>query len=168
MSSLLSGNLEGEKICFSSTPLYHLSDHQDVDAHIELSNHGCSDILLIHLIMILIHSLSIFLSHWPLTINILMKWKPLKLSRHFSVSRWLCQVLATLSLVPLLIRKQLNHPRLLITLLFALKMNLIYSFHILHQNHMILSLMHYMSHTQQVTLWNECFSLSSCFLICQD
>ena len=97
---------------------------------------------LIHLITMLIHMLLIFLGHRSLTIYLMMKWKPLKLSRHFSPSWWLCQVLTVLTSVLLPIINLLKHPRLLITLLFSLKINLVYIFHILRLNHMITSLMH--------------------------
>lgn len=43
-----------------------------------------------HPITILIHMISIFPSHQCLMIHLLMKWKLLKLSRHFSASWWLC------------------------------------------------------------------------------
>lgn len=89
---------------------------------LEFSDHGCCDLF--------IHSfdhdfdLSIFfilLSHRFLMAHLLMNCKLLKLSRHFSMSGWLCQVLIALRLVPLLIINLLNLPRPLITLLFRLK-----------------------------------------------
>lgn len=41
LASFLSGNSEDEKLCFSSTPSCDSSDREDVDVHIEFSNHGC-------------------------------------------------------------------------------------------------------------------------------
>lgn len=102
---------------------------------------------LTHSITMLIHLSLIFLSHRYLMKYMLMKWKPLKLSRHFSPSWWLCQVLVALKTVPPPIINLLNDPRLLITLLFSLKINMIYKSHILHQNITILSLMYWRSHT---------------------
>lgn len=40
----------------------------------------------LRLITMLIHLLSIFLSHWTSIIYLLTKWKPHRLSRHFSLS----------------------------------------------------------------------------------
>lgn len=44
LSSFLSGNSEGEKNCFSSTPLEDSSDHEDADIHLEFSNQVCHDL----------------------------------------------------------------------------------------------------------------------------
>jgi len=43
ISSIFCENAEGEHSCFSSTPLYDSSDHEDVDEHIEFLDHGCHD-----------------------------------------------------------------------------------------------------------------------------
>lgn len=94
-----------------------------------------------------------------------MKWKHRKLSRHFSLTWWLCQVLAVLRSIPLQIKKLLKHPRLLFTLLFTLKINLIHRIHIVHLNHMIPSLMHWRNHTQWALLLNVSCLYFSCFLI---
>lgn len=83
---------------------------------------------LVHSNMMLIHLFFIFLSHRSLMKHMLAKWKPLKLSRHFFLAN---EALAALRMITLLIINLLKHPRLLITLLFALKVNLIYIFHIL-------------------------------------
>lgn len=49
----------------------------------------------------LIFPLSIFLSHWFFMIYLLLICNFRKMSRHFSLSWWLCQVLLALSLVPI-------------------------------------------------------------------
>lgn len=41
--------------------------------------------VIFHLTMMLIHSLLIFLIHWSPMFYLLMKWKPCRLSRHFSL-----------------------------------------------------------------------------------
>lgn len=64
--------------------------------------------VLLHLIMILIHLLLIFLSCWSLMIYLFMKWKPHRLSRHFSLRWWLCQARTVLRSVPLLIENFWN------------------------------------------------------------
>ena len=43
LSSVIFGNSEGENFCFSSTPLYDSSDHEDANVH-EFSNRGCRDL----------------------------------------------------------------------------------------------------------------------------
>lgn len=75
-------------------------------------------------------------------------------------------MLNVLRLVPLSIKISLNHPRLLIILSCALKINLICKFYILYHNHMILSLMHWRNHTQWSLFLNISFLPFSCFLIC--
>lgn len=104
--------------------------------------------LLLHSITVLIHLLLIFLSHQSLMVYPLTKWKHLKILRHFIPSQWLCQILIVLMSVLLSIKNLLRQLRLLITLLFALKINLVYRFHILDVNHMIISLIHWRNHTQ--------------------
>ena len=44
ISSAISKNVEGEHSCFSSTPLYNSSDHEDANKHIKFSDHGCRDL----------------------------------------------------------------------------------------------------------------------------
>lgn len=44
LSSFLSGNLGGEIFCFSSTPLYDSSGHEDANVHFEFSKCGCCDL----------------------------------------------------------------------------------------------------------------------------
>ena len=44
ISSVFFENVDGEHFCFSSTPLYDSSDHEDTDEHIEFSDHGCCDL----------------------------------------------------------------------------------------------------------------------------
>lgn len=44
LSSVISGNAEGEHSCLSSTPLHDLSNHEDVDQHLEFSDRGCHDL----------------------------------------------------------------------------------------------------------------------------
>jgi len=77
-----------------------------------------------HPIMMLIHLLLIHLSHWSMKIHLSTKSKPHRLSRNFSWSRWLCQALAILRMVSLPIRKFFKHSRLLITHMYAFKINL--------------------------------------------
>lgn len=98
--------------------------------------------VILHLIMMLIHSLLIYLSHWSLMIYILIEWKPFWLSRYFCLGRWLCQVLVVLRLVPLPIRKFVKHSRLVITHLSTLKINPTHRFHFHYSNDMIPLLMH--------------------------
>jgi len=43
LSPLNSKSSEGE-FCFSSTPLYDSTNHEDVDVHLEFFDHGCRDI----------------------------------------------------------------------------------------------------------------------------
>ena len=43
-TSFISRNLEVEKLCFSSTPMYDSLDHEDADAHLEFSDRGCRDL----------------------------------------------------------------------------------------------------------------------------
>ena len=74
--------------------------------------------------MIMILSQLIFWSHFFMMIYLTMKSKHPRLSRHFCLSWWLCQALAMLRLVSISIKKFYNHPRLLITHLYALKINL--------------------------------------------
>jgi len=88
--------------------------------------------LLLHLIMMLIPSLLIYLRHWSTMIYMSMKSKPPRFPRHFSLSWWLCEVLAILRFVSLLIRKLLKHARLLITLCFAFNINPTIRLHFLH------------------------------------
>lgn len=44
LSSFISRNLECGNFCFSSTPLYDSSDHEDDDVNFKFSSHGCGDI----------------------------------------------------------------------------------------------------------------------------
>lgn len=62
-----------------------------------------------HLIMLLIQSLLIYIRHWSTMIYLSTKSKPLRLSRSFSPSWWLCQDLTILGLVSLPVRKLLKH-----------------------------------------------------------
>jgi len=117
-----------------------------------------------HQIMMLIHSLLIHLSHWFTNIHLPMKYKPHKISRNFSASWWLCQALVVLGLVSLLTKKLFKHSRLLMTHLYALKINLTLIFYFLHSNYMILSLMHWRNLTQQAHLHNISGLPFSCFL----
>jgi len=43
-SSAFSRNIDGEHSCFSSTPLYDSSNHEDADKHLEFYDRGCHDI----------------------------------------------------------------------------------------------------------------------------
>lgn len=44
LSSIFLENIEGEHLCFSSTPLLDSSNHEDVDEHLEFSNLSCCDL----------------------------------------------------------------------------------------------------------------------------
>ena len=104
----------------SRLPLYPI--HQFLRMPTNISNFLILVILIYslpHLIMTLIPSLLIYPRHWSTMIYLSTKLKPLRLSRHFSLSWWLCQALAVLRLASLLVRKFLKHSRLLITLCFA-------------------------------------------------
>ena len=107
-----------------------------------------------NLIMMLIHSLLIRLNHYSTMIHLSTKSKPRRLSRHFSLSWWLCRAFTVLRLVSLLIRKFFKHSRLLITHLYALKINLTLRFYFLHSNYMIPTLMHWRNLTDQAQLHN--------------
>jgi len=78
-----------------------------------------------------------------------MKLKHPRLSRHFSASWWLCQALALVGLVSLPIMKLFNHPRLVITHLYALRIHITHRSYFLHSNGMIPSLMHWRNLTLQ-------------------
>lgn len=122
--------------------------------------------VLLHFITMLIHSLLIFISHWSLMIYLLTEWKPRRMSRHFSLGRWLCQALVVLRLVPLLIKKNSKHPRFLITLCFTLKINQTPIFRFLHFDHMIPLLKIWRNITQRAHLQSiSCWSFS-CSLGC--
>ena len=43
-SSTFSWNIEGEFVCFSSTPPFDSSDHEDVDEIIDFADHSCRDL----------------------------------------------------------------------------------------------------------------------------
>jgi len=43
ISSTFSRNIEGEHSCFSYTPLYDSSNHEDVNEHPKFSHHYCRD-----------------------------------------------------------------------------------------------------------------------------
>lgn len=118
--------------------------------------------LLIHLIMILIFPLLVFLSQRPLMIYLLMIWNFYKLSRHFSTSKWLFQVLVVLRSVPIPIRTLIYLSRPLITPPHILKIILYHNFFILHFHCTILSLSYWRSHTWRARLQNESFLLSLC------
>lgn len=124
--------------------------------------------ILIQLITMLIHSLLICLSHFSLMIYLLKKWKPRRLSKHFSLRLWLSQALTVLRLVPLLIRKFEKLLRLLITHLYALNINPIHKFRFLHRNHMIPSPMHWRNHSEEPHLQGISCLFFSCFLVCRD
>jgi len=81
-------------------------------------------------------------------------WNPPRLSRHFSMSWWLCQALAILRLVSLPFNKLLKHSRLLITLWFSLKMNQTPRFWFLHLSYTIPSLMSWRNPTQRAHMHN--------------
>lgn len=70
----------------------------------------------------------------------MMKLKHPRLSRHFSPRWWLCQAISLLGLVSLLIRKSFNHPRLLITHVYALKIDITHRSCFVHLNYTIPSL----------------------------
>lgn len=75
------------EICVSHQPLYMIFQIMRMSMYI--SNFLVVVVViffLIHLITIMIHLLLIFLSRQSLMIYKLKKWKPLKLSRHFSLS----------------------------------------------------------------------------------
>ena len=44
LPSFLSTNLEGEQLCFSSTPLYYSSDHEDTNEVIDFTDHSYHDL----------------------------------------------------------------------------------------------------------------------------
>jgi len=46
LSFFVPKNEEGGHSCFSSTPLYDSSDHEDVDEHLEFFYHGCHDLFI--------------------------------------------------------------------------------------------------------------------------
>ena len=80
---------------------------------------------------------------------LMMKLKHPRLSTHFSLSCWLCQALTLLGLVSLPIMKLFNHPRLLITHMYELKIHLTHILHFLHSNCTIPLLTHWRSLTLQ-------------------
>jgi len=43
-SPAFSRNIEGEFVCFSSTPLFDSSDHEDANEIIDFSDHSCRDL----------------------------------------------------------------------------------------------------------------------------
>lgn len=143
LSFFLSGNSEGEKLSFSTTPLYDSLDDEDVDAHLEFSDRACREIFT-HSFDHNVDSLAIDISK-PLVFGDLPS-DEVETPQDFDALQpesMVCQVLTVLRSILLLIINLLKHPRLLITLLFALKINLIHRLHILHQNHMIIALMHW-------------------------
>lgn len=95
-----------------------------------------------HMVMMLIHSFLIYLIHWSTKIHLSTKSKPHRPSRHLSLSWWLCQALIVLRLVSLPIWKLFKHSRLLITHLYALKINPTLMFYFLHSNYTIHLLIH--------------------------
>ncbi len=94
-------------------------------------------------------------------IYLLMFWNFRKLSRNFSLRRWLWQVLIVLRSFLVLIRISLYLSRLLITPLDKLKISLHLNFRILHLFFTIL-LLNILSHTSRILLRNIGFILSLC------
>ena len=121
ISSFISINSEGEKLCFSSTPLYYSSDHEDFDVHLEFSDRGCHDIFT-HSFDHGSDSSTIDLSKPPVfddpSFN---EVETPQVVQAIQLEMMVIQVLIALRLVPLPNRNLLNLPMLLITLLFTLK-----------------------------------------------
>jgi len=121
-----------------------------------------------YLIKIMNLSQLIFLSLWFMMIYLMMKLKHPRLLRHFSLSWWLCQALTLFGLVSLLIMKLFNHPRLLVTHLYTLKIYLTHRSHLLHSNCTIPSLMHCRNITLQAHVYDASylwfFRLLSCLI----
>lgn len=74
LSSLIFENTEGEDHYFSSIPLHDSSDHEDVNEHPKFFIVVVMIYVLLHLIMMLTHSLLILVSHWSSMIYLLTKW----------------------------------------------------------------------------------------------
>lgn len=101
ISSIISINVDDKYYCFSSTPLYNSSNHEDVDEHIKFFYHGFHDLFspsFDHNVDLFVVDLSKALS---LMIYMLMNWKPHKMLSYFSLSLWLCHALALLTFIPL-------------------------------------------------------------------
>ena len=99
-------------------------------------------------------------------IYLMMKLKHPRLSSHFSPSWWLCQVLAPLGLVSFMIRKLFNHPRLLITHLYALNIHLTHRSHFLHSNCTIPFLMDWRNLTLRTIIRDASYLCFFHFLAC--
>ena len=108
----------------------------------------------------------IFQSHWFMMIYLMIKLKHPRPSKHFNPSWWLCQVLTLLGLVSLPIMKIFNHLRLLITHMYALKINLTHRSHFLHLNCTIPSLMHWRNLTLQALVHDVIYLFFFRFLAC--
>ncbi len=86
LSSSFFRNTEDGFVCFSSTPLFDLLDHEDVDEIIDFLILDVVIYLLPYSITSMILSQLIFRSHLFMMIYLIMKLKSPRLSRHFSPS----------------------------------------------------------------------------------
>jgi len=136
-------NTEGEHPFFSFTPLDDSSNHEDADENLKFFNCGCHN-LCTSSFYHNVDSLTVNLPKQLVSDNLsIEKMETLQgVEAHQPRLMVMSGPLTILRLVPLLIINFLKHPRLLITLYFALKINPTHIFDFLHSNHMIPSLMH--------------------------